>query len=193
MIIPSLQNAILLLLLGGAFIHFMYAGSRLFYFQNADNEPGAWMAQFSFLVTGMIVPWWLGIRAPIPVSNQVAAAPILVLSVVLYEWTRRTIAGRRFGLAWGDHVPETLCDEGPYRYIRHPIYLSYTLAFLAVLVAIPHWITSLGFLFNLTLCIVWALNDEKVIASSPLASDYAAYRQRTGMFLPRFSRAVPGR
>ena len=28
MIIPSLQNAILLLLLGGAFIHFMYAGSR---------------------------------------------------------------------------------------------------------------------------------------------------------------------
>ena len=191
MIIPALPNAILLLLLGGVFIHFMYAGSRVFYFQNADNEPAAWLSQLSFLGFGMIAPWWLGIRAPIPVSNQVAAAPVLLLSVALYEWTRRTIAGRRFGLAWSGHVPEELCDVGPYRHIRHPIYLGYTLAFLAVLVAIPHWITALGFIFNLALCVIWARNDEKVIAGSPLAAAYAAYRERTGMFLPRFSRAAP--
>ena len=66
----------------------------------------------------------------------------LALSVALYEWARQTIWGRRFGLGWGDHVPEALCASGPYRYIRHPIYLSYLLAFLAVLIALPHWITA---------------------------------------------------
>jgi protein-S-isoprenylcysteine O-methyltransferase Ste14 len=184
MIVPTLPNAILLLLLGGVFIHFMYAGGRTFYFKNADNEPGAWMAQFSFLVTGTIVAWWLGILMPIPVVNQLPAALALVSSAALYEWARHTIRGRRFGLALSDHVPETLCDEGPYRYIRHPIYLSYVLAFLAVLIALPHWITALGFLLNFGLSVGAARSDERVLAGSALAADYAAYRERTGMFLP---------
>ena len=93
MIVPTLPNAILLLLLGGVFIHFMYAGGRTFYFKNADNEPGAWMGQFSFLVTGTIVTWWLGILMPIRVANQMPAALVLVSSVALYEWARHTIRG----------------------------------------------------------------------------------------------------
>ena len=81
-------------------------------------------------------------------------------------------------------MPETLCDEGPYRYIRHPIYLSYVLAFLAVLIALPHWITALSFLLNFALSVGAARSDERVLAGSALAADYAAYRERTGMFLP---------
>jgi protein-S-isoprenylcysteine O-methyltransferase Ste14 len=192
-IIPTLQNAILLLLLGGVFIHFMHAGARTFYFKNADNEPGAWVAQFSFLITGSIATWWLGILTPIPVVNQVAAWPLLIASIALYEWARHTIRGRRFGLALSDHVPEELCDAGPYRYIRHPLYLSYVLAFLAVLIALPLWVTALTFLFNFVLSVAAARNDERVLAASALAVDYAAYRERTGMFLPKFSRPVPGR
>ena len=193
MIIPTLPNAILLLLLGGAFIHFTYAGARTFYFQNADNEPGAWIAQLSFLVAGTIVTFWRGILVPMPVANQVAAWPVLVSSLTLFEWARHTIRGRRFGLALSGHVPEALCEEGPYRYIRHPIYLSYALAFLAVLIAQPHWVTALGFLVNFILAMGAARSDEREIACSALAADYQAYRQRTGMFLPRFSRAAPGR
>jgi protein-S-isoprenylcysteine O-methyltransferase Ste14 len=67
------------------------------------------------------------------------------------------------------------------------------LAFLAVLIALPHWITGLSFLFNLVLSIFAARSDERVLAASPLAADYAAYRERTGMFLPKFSRPAPGR
>ena len=193
MIIPTLPNAMLLLLLGGTFIHFMHAGARIFYFKSADNEPGAWVAQFSFLVTGTITTWWLGIVKPIPVMKQIPAALVLLSSVTLYEWARRTISGRRFGLAFGDHVPEALCEEGPYRYIRHPIYLSYALAFLAVLIALTHWITALTCLFNLALCVISARNDEKVIATSKLAAGYLAYRARAGMFFPKFSRSAPGR
>jgi protein-S-isoprenylcysteine O-methyltransferase Ste14 len=87
-------------------------------------------------------------------------------------------------------VPEALCDEGPYRYIRHPIYLSYALAFLAVLVALPHWITALTFLFNFALTVGAARSDERVLAASALAADYASYRERTGMFLPRINRSA---
>jgi len=48
-------------------------------------------------------------------------------------------------------------------------------------------------LLNATLFILVAFDDERKLAASPLAADYAAYRQRTGMFFPRFSSRAPGR
>ena len=90
-------------------------------------------------------------------------------------------------------MPEAVCSQGPYRLVRHPIYLSYLLAWLAALMALPHWLTAAIFALNATLFVLVAFDDERKLAGSALAPDYAAYRARTGMFLPRFSRAAPGR
>ena len=51
---------------------------------------------------------------------------------------------------------------------------------------------ALGFLGNSTLIVLSARNDERVLAGSALAADYAGYRQRTGMFFPRLGRNSPG-
>jgi protein-S-isoprenylcysteine O-methyltransferase Ste14 len=76
---------------------------------------------------------------------------------------------------------------------RHPLYVSCLIAYLAALVALPHWLTASVFLVNIALFVHAARHDERQIAASALAADYAAYRERTGMFLPRLSRAAPGR
>jgi hypothetical protein len=58
MIVPTLPDAVLLLLLGGVFVHFMIAGGRTFYFKESEREgPGAYLAQFSFLVSGTMLTW----------------------------------------------------------------------------------------------------------------------------------------
>ena len=106
-------------------------------------------------------------------------------SIALYEWARAAIWGRRFGIAWGDHVPEELCEAGPYRYVRHPLYLSYMLAWLAALVALPHWSTAVLLVVNVVVFTVAARSDEATIGTSPLAAAYAEYRGRAGMFWPR--------
>lgn len=82
-------------------------------------------------------------------------------------------------------TPDALCDKGPYAYIRHPIYASYVLAFLAVLVAMPTLITLAVFVFNAGLFTHAALSDERSLAAGTLATEYAQYKKRTGMFLPR--------
>ena len=111
----------------------------------------------------------------------------------MYGWARHTIWGRRFGVAYGEHIPAELCTDGTYRFVRHPIYLSYLLAYLAALLALPHWITAAIFVVYLSLFVHAARHDERQIATSALAADYASYRERTGMFLPRVTRARPGR
>ncbi|MEO8064795.1 MAG: isoprenylcysteine carboxylmethyltransferase family protein [Pseudomonadota bacterium] len=118
---------------------------------------------------------------------------MLALSITLYEWARHAIWKRGFRAAWSGFVPDELCERGPYRYLRHPVYASYLLAFLAAAVALPHPVTAAIFVVNVLLLIHAVRDEERVIAGSPLAAGYAAYRARIGMFFPRFSRSAPGR
>ena len=184
--VPTLPHLFLLFFLGGIFVHFLQAGARTFHFTSGDGGPGAAVAQGAFMFGGVIPVWWLGLYQPIRLANGVAAAVVLLAAIGLYEWARHTIRGRRFGLGYGEHVPEELCEQGPYRYVRHPLYLSYVLAFVASLLALPHWITALMVLANIGLWVHAARSDEQRIAQSPLAAAYADYRTRAGMFLPRF-------
>jgi protein-S-isoprenylcysteine O-methyltransferase Ste14 len=192
--IPTFPHLVLLFFLGGVFIHFLRAAAQVLYSRHMADERGAVIAETVFLMGGTLPVWWLGLfYVPIRFVNGVVAAVLLVASLALYEWARHTIRGRRFGVAWGDHVPDELCESGPYRLIRHPIYLAYLLAFLAAFVALPHWVTLVSLVANLALFTVAARSDERTIATSALGADYAAYRARAGMFWPRLSRSAPGR
>jgi protein-S-isoprenylcysteine O-methyltransferase Ste14 len=192
---PSAANLVLLLLLGGVFVHFMNAGARTFFYgKEAGDEAPVLVAQSTFILGGTLPIWMLGLfYQPIPLPNGIVAAALLSIALCLYEWARHTVWLRKFGIAWGGHVPEAVCAEGPYRWVRHPLYLAYLLAYLAALVALPHWLTLAIFVINCALFVHAARNDERHISASALAADYAVYRERTGMFFPRLSRAAPGR
>jgi protein-S-isoprenylcysteine O-methyltransferase Ste14 len=193
--IPPAPQLVLLLFLGGAFVHFMVAGGRTFALsKGAGDELGPNLVMMDFIMGGTLPAWMLGLfYLPIAPVNGSVAAVLLVISLALYEWARHTIRRRRFGIAFADQVPDAVCAEGPYRWVRHPLYFSYLVAYLAVLVALPHWVTAGIFTSNIVLFAFAARNDEKKLAASALAADYAAYRERTGMFVPRFSRSAPGR
>jgi protein-S-isoprenylcysteine O-methyltransferase Ste14 len=180
----------LLLLLGFvmAFTYFMTMGAITFA-RDAGDDLAAGVAQFSFLVTGAIGAMVLGIRGHVALWNGIAALVLLSCSLLLYEWARRTIRDRGFHIAWSGDVPGELCAAGPYALIRHPAYLSYVLAFLALLVALPGFVSLAILLVNAALYAHAAATDERSLLASPLGQDYARYRRSTGMFLPRFGRS----
>ena len=64
-------------------------------------------------------------------------------------------------------MPEELCESGPYRHIRHPIYLAYQVAYLAAFVALPHWITRHPVGVSVALFTFAARSDEATIADQP--------------------------
>jgi len=192
--IPAVPQLVLLFFLGGVFIHFLRAGALVFYSRDMSDEKGALIAEIAFLLGGTGTVWWLGLfYVQIHLANGIAAAVLLTASLALYEWARHTIRGRRFGVALGDHVPEELCETGPYRRIRHPIYLAYQVAYLAAFVAMPHWITLGTLAASVALFTFAARSDEATIGNSALAANYTEYRQRAGMFWPKISSAAPGK
>ena len=183
--VPTIPQALTLFLVGGVFLHFMVAGGKMLQVPNPDLEPGAWVAQILFVFGGTVATWFVGLHHPISLATGIVAVILATGSVALYEWSRHTITRRQFGIAWGYQVPDAVCDEGPYRFIRHPIYLSYMLAHLAALVAVPHWLTASICAVAAALFAHAAFDDERKLAASGISADYAAYRERTGMFLPK--------
>ncbi len=185
--LPAIPRLILLVVLGCTFVYFLGAGGRTFTRSGADDS-GAAFAQLSFMWSGAATTIILGLYVPIRIYNCIGSRAGLLGSLTLYEWARHTIRGRNFYVAWSGNTADALCDQGPYAYIRHPIYASYILAFLAVLVAMPTLITLAVLVFNAGLFVHAALSDERGLTSGAFAAEYAQYKKRTGMFLPRIAR-----
>jgi protein-S-isoprenylcysteine O-methyltransferase Ste14 len=172
-----------LFLLGLTFYYFILAGARTFEV-NPGDELASGVAQFSFLITGTLGTLYLGYGKPIPLWNAIGSAVLLCMALSLYEWARRAIKDRHFHIAWTGEVPDELCEAGPYRYVRHPLYSSYILAFASVLAAFPTLAFLAIFLANVALFTHAAFSDERSIAASAIAADYASYKAKTCMFLP---------
>jgi protein-S-isoprenylcysteine O-methyltransferase Ste14 len=181
---PTVPQLALSLLLVLSFVHFLHAGARTFVSATDAGESGGGLAAFSF-TGGAIIALFACVYFRSRLYNEIASAVLAACAIGLYEWARRTIAGRRFHVGLSQGVPEELCEAGPYAYIRHPVYTAYMLAFLALFVAYPGIVTGVALVLNIALFGYMATFDEKVIATSSIAVPYAAYRKRVGRFMPR--------
>jgi len=82
-----------------------------------------------------------------------------------------------------------LVTEGPYRWVRHPLYAVGILLLLSLSLVAANW-----FIGGLTLAavplfslVIIPREEENLIAK--FGNDYERYRRRTGRLLPRLSRA----
>jgi protein-S-isoprenylcysteine O-methyltransferase Ste14 len=191
---PSvLLSIVLCLVLVAPFQWFTVAGAKTF--KRAQlRDAGATWGQLSFL-SGTVVILWTGLFHILPWERALPGALIAILAMSLYEWTRRTVFGRSFYVGLAGEVPDEVCKSGPYRYLRHPFYVSYLLAFVGMIVALPTLIAAVVFALNVLLFVYMALDDERTLARSPLAAAYNAYKARTGIFLllPRRGTQGPSR
>jgi protein-S-isoprenylcysteine O-methyltransferase Ste14 len=167
------------------FPYFMTAGANIFTVPKL-RDNGAMLGQISF-ISGMVCVLVMGLFYGLQVPMALCGCILALCSVMLYEWTRRTVVDRHFYIALAGEVPPALCDAGPYRYVRHPFYLSYMLSFVGVAVAFPSLIVSGACLVNIGLFVYMAIDDERVLLASPLGADYRSYQERVGMFVPRLA------
>jgi protein-S-isoprenylcysteine O-methyltransferase Ste14 len=182
--VKTALHLVLVLWMAIPFPYFMTAGVNIFTVPKL-RDNGAMFGQISF-ISGMVCVLVMGLFYGLLVPAAACGAILALGAVILYAWTRRTVIDRNFYVGLAGEVPPAVCDAGPYRYVRHPFYLSYMVAFVAVAVAFPSLIVAGVCLFNIGLFVYMAIDDECVMLASPLSADYQTYRGSAGMFVPRF-------
>ena len=79
---------------------------------------------------------------------------------------------------------DTIITQGPYRVIRHPIYLSYALAWFAAPIAMHSIVLGITAVFMTACYVISAREEERVLASGPKAAAYAEFRKKTWRMVP---------
>jgi protein-S-isoprenylcysteine O-methyltransferase Ste14 len=130
---------------------------------------------------------WLNWSSGIDLILQAVGIGIWAVGMSVVVWAAWTLG--RYMAVNGLAVDHELIMHGPYRYVRHPVYGSFTAiavgtalifrSYLLVAVAVT-WVTATRW---------WAAAEEGLLTSREGFGDaYRRYADRTGRFLPRLGR-----
>jgi protein-S-isoprenylcysteine O-methyltransferase Ste14 len=142
---------------------------------------GAFGGLFAYLLNP---DWMAWSQLDLPAWARLAGGLLGVAALVLFTQV--------FGALGANATPtsatreqHTLVTDGPYRLVRHPMYLAGAMLFSAYALISANWFVAactalcLGVLFIRT-------RREEANLIDRFGDDYRAYMQRTGRFLPRF-------
>jgi protein-S-isoprenylcysteine O-methyltransferase Ste14 len=115
----------------------------------------------------------------------VIGACLLILGLCFAVWARCALASN-----WSGAVilkpNHTLTTSGPYRIVRHPIYLGVLCAMLGSALVIGEMRAFLRFI---GVCAVWKqkITAEETLLDFAFSDEYARYKKQVGRLLPRIS------
>jgi protein-S-isoprenylcysteine O-methyltransferase Ste14 len=131
---------------------------------------------------------WLNWATRIDLGLQGVGLGLWALGLSVGLWAAHEIG--TYSAVNGVTVDHHLVSDGPYRYIRHPIYTALiAIAVGTTLVFRSYLLLAVAALSTVT-HLWWAAAEEKLLSSPEgLGQAYATYASGTGRFLPRVGRA----
>jgi len=145
-----------------------------------------WMRALEILGTlGVLANLWVLGTTPMEAPHALAGFLLFAFSSSIFWWAHGTNRSRPLNIAFTEAEPSHFVSAGPYRYVRHPFYLSYIVGWIAGPVASQNWWLLLPAVVLTTVYFKAARMEERYFSQSAHAEKYLAYRNRTGMFLPR--------
>lgn len=123
-------------------------------------------------------------------AGGIAAAMLYSASLGLFWWAIRTSLRRPLSASFSFDCPSHLVQDGPYRFIRHPLYCSYLLTWTAACVASARLFLLPTLAAMAAIYVIAARAEERKFLQSPLAESYRQYRARTGRLFPNLAKIV---
>ena len=150
------------------------------------------LARLSHVVPLLIAGFLLSVRIPIPLLNDrfvplaiwpAALGAALTFAGVLFSaWARFVLAGNWSGYVQLKHDHELIVD-GPYRWVRHPIYTGLILMFLGTALAVGEWRALLA--VAIASVAFWRkLRREEALMRTAFGGSYARYAERVPALIP---------
>lgn len=135
-------------------------------------------------LVGIVWQGWAMWQAETPPPALGLASAVYLLSLALFWSAWKAAREQQLDWAFSPHQPAPVLRHGPYRWIRHPFYSSYLLAWLAGAIATADWWQLLPAIFMGALYTHAAFGEESAFLNSPQADEYRTYQDTTGLFWP---------
>lgn len=139
-----------------------------------------WIATFAYLLYPRAVQW---ASLPLPHAIRWIGVCLGVTAPLLMYWTLSSL-GRNLTDTVVTRREATLVTTGPYRWVRHPFYVSAAVLMLsATIISAQAMIGISSIVILLMLAIRTPAEEQKLIER--FGDSYRQYMQTTGRYLPR--------
>jgi protein-S-isoprenylcysteine O-methyltransferase Ste14 len=141
------------------------------------------VATIAYLIAPTSVQW-ATIAIPIPL-RWIGAISGLFSSVLMY-WTLSSL-GKNLTDTVVTRADATLVTHGPYRWVRHPFYLTTALVMVSATLLTANWLIGIGCLVVLAMLVIRTSKEEQVLIER-FGQQYLDYMAGTGQFFPKITR-----
>jgi protein-S-isoprenylcysteine O-methyltransferase Ste14 len=110
-------------------------------------------------------------------------------AIALNAWSHKTLSkklGADFDPALRLLKVPALVKDGPYKNMRHPIYLAFLMMQFAVLILTSNWFIGLCGIAIIISVITIRIPEEEKLLTSQFGEEFVEYKRATGAVLPKF-------
>lgn len=136
------------------------------------------------VIVYLINPEWMKwAEIPLPAMARWIGVITGVIAVPLLYWLFKSI-GTNITQTVKTRKEHKLVTNGPYRWVRHPLYSVGTLLFTSFALMASNWFIGLTTLIGLVMLMVRLPKEEKNLVEK-FGEEYKEYAKRTGRLIPR--------
>lgn len=141
-----------------------------------------WISTAAYLLAPGSVRW---AALPLPEWLRWVGAGSGLLGSALMYWTMSSL-GKNLTDTVVTRRDATLVTTGPYRWVRHPFYVTAAILMASVTLLTASWLIGVCSLVILTLLAIRTPKEEQMLIAR-FGEGYREYMRRTGRFWPRVS------
>lgn len=144
----------------------------------------------------LMLPWLAAVVVYLVAPERLAAfqlalpgwlrwlgAGLWVVSLALLLWVHRAL-GRNFSGLLRTRADHQLVTWGPYRWVRHPMYPTFLLLAVAMLLLTAHWLIGAPPFLGVALVMAFRTPREEAMMVDRFGDEYLRYAERVGRYLP---------
>lgn len=147
-------------------------------------RPVLFLALVASFVLYVAHPVWLSwFSIAVPAGIRWFGAGLGVIALVLLIWTHQTL-GKHWSTTLQFKKEHTLVTHGPYRWVRHPMYVALVLLFVGLALVSAVWLFLLLVVASV-LMFYRVVGKEETMMVERFGEEYHRYMEGTGRFLPR--------
>jgi protein-S-isoprenylcysteine O-methyltransferase Ste14 len=131
--------------------------------------------------------WMVWSSLWIPVWSRWAGVALGVMGTGLLLWTHLTL-GRNFFSGVKIRQGHELITGGPYRWVRHPMYVAFIILGISFTLVSANWLVGAAWLSGTAVTLASRFGVEDAMLEDEFGDEYREYRANTGAWFPKVGR-----
>ncbi len=135
---------------------------------------------FFYILTSRIDSY----RLPLHARLRWLGSGLIFAGDLLFIWSHSAL-GRNWSPLLEIRKGHALVTEGPYRFIRHPMYAAIFLTAIGTSLLSANWLVTLAHMLSVISMYQVRVSDEEEMMVEQFGDEYRKYMRRTGRLIPK--------